>query len=163
MTDTTTTTLTVEQQQRAEALDRARESTKQNAPFGSAAADPVHLIDVANWILNGRDPLSGYREPDAPLPAATKYAEPREPGVGDQVRGMHPAVFRSGEWATITGVGRGSWRVQFPDGRTDEWAIDDPAAEYQFRLLPNDSGKADSDTDVCLCSTCVHRRESDAR
>ncbi|MFT4295752.1 MAG: hypothetical protein QM582_10110 [Micropruina sp.] len=49
---------------RAEALDRARQATKQTGGFGAAAAEPYGLIDVATWILDGQDPLSD--EPAGP-------------------------------------------------------------------------------------------------
>lgn len=49
---------------RAEALDRARSATKQTGAFGSSAAEPYGLIDVATWILNGRDPLDVDHEPE---------------------------------------------------------------------------------------------------
>lgn len=55
MTDTTTT-LTVEQQQRAEALSEARDAITSKGFAGSSAANPADLVSVAEWILTGNDP-----------------------------------------------------------------------------------------------------------
>lgn len=65
-----------------------------------------------------------------------------EERVGQQIRSMHPWAYRSGEWATITGVTekyvhdnerRGCYQLRWPDGATDDWAIIDPAANYEFK------------------------------
>jgi hypothetical protein len=52
------------------------------------------------------------------------------------IRSNHQYSFRSGEWARIKGVkvlnGRCCFSVEFLDGSTDAWAIEDDAADYQF-------------------------------
>ncbi len=57
--------------------------------------------------------------------------------IGQQIRGTHPYVFRSGDWATIRAVvpgdGRECYLVEFPDGVTDFWPVDDHAAGYEFK------------------------------
>lgn len=64
--------------------------------------------------------------------------------VGQQVRATSRYAFRQGEWADLlaettkqqqTGESeeRQLWFVQFPDGVTDMWVANDPAAEYEFR------------------------------
>jgi hypothetical protein len=53
-----------------------------------------------------------------------------------EVRHTHPFAFRSGQWAqiltTVESYGRPCWLVQFPDGVTDWWVIDDPDADYEL-------------------------------
>lgn len=63
MTMTDTTTLNVEQCRRAEALDKARRVLTTKGFGSEGAADRLDLIEVATWIIDGRDPLDGYREP----------------------------------------------------------------------------------------------------
>lgn len=62
--------------------------------------------------------------------------------VGQEIRSWHPYAYRSGQWALIIGItevcihenqGRGCYQLQWPDGATDDWAIEDPAAEYEYR------------------------------
>ena len=70
----TETTLTVEQQQRADALRAAREVIVTRTPgfVGSTDVDAVDLIAVAQFILDGRDPweaVAAVEELDAPEPA----------------------------------------------------------------------------------------------
>lgn len=54
------------------------------------------------------------------------------------VRGTHPYVFRSGEWAKIIAHdtrerdGRPTVLVEFLDGVTDTWVMDDEAAGWEF-------------------------------
>lgn len=54
-----------------------------------------------------------------------------------EVRQTHPYGFRSGQWArvltTVESYGRPCWLVQFPDGKLDEWVIEDPDAGYEVR------------------------------
>jgi hypothetical protein len=54
-----------------------------------------------------------------------------------QIRHTHPDGFRCGEWAQIHGVdmlhGRLCYRVSFPDGEADLWAMYDPDEPYEFR------------------------------
>ena len=57
--------------------------------------------------------------------------------MSDQfVRSMHPYAYKSGQWAQIVGEvernGRPCWLIVWPDGKTDEWVIDDPHAEYEL-------------------------------
>lgn len=69
-----------------------------------------------------------------------------------QIRGMNRNSFRSGEWARIVGVScvgypsRVCFDVEFLDGQTDQWAIEDRAAEYEFR--PSINQQADSSTEL---------------
>jgi deferrochelatase/peroxidase EfeB len=53
------------------------------------------------------------------------------------VRQTHPYGFRSGEWAriltTVESYGRQCWFVQFEDGVTDWWPIEDAGAGYEVR------------------------------
>ncbi len=53
------------------------------------------------------------------------------------IRAMHHAAFRAGQWAQILTVAdageRPCYVVQFPDGKTDWWVVDDSAAGYEFR------------------------------
>lgn len=63
--------------------------------------------------------------------------------VGQEIRSQHRYAFRTGQWALITGLtticihenaeGRGCYQLQWPDGVTDDWAIEDPVANYEFR------------------------------
>jgi hypothetical protein len=65
---------------------------------------------------------------------AQEIYAPRYP----QIRGMNTNIFRSGTWARITGVScagyppRVCFDVEFLDGATDQWPIEDQAAEYEF-------------------------------
>lgn len=63
-TTETTSTLTVEQQQRAEALDRARKALTAKGFASDGAADAMDLIHVAGWIIDSRDPWAEHSEPD---------------------------------------------------------------------------------------------------
>jgi hypothetical protein len=58
---------------------------------------------------------------------------------GMEVRGTHPASYRSGEWARIAHVydhdGRRMWLVTFSDGDADWWLANDPDAGYEFREI----------------------------
>lgn len=65
-----------------------------------------------------------------------------ESRVGKQIRSFHPWAYKRGEWGTITSVTRncghgneaeGCYQIQWPDGATDDWAIIDPVARYEFR------------------------------
>lgn len=55
------------------------------------------------------------------------------------IRATHHYGYRSGEWAklvcVLTGMrtGRDVYLVEFPDGVTDFWPVDDPADPYEFR------------------------------
>jgi hypothetical protein len=65
------------------------------------------------------------------------------------IRGTHPYAFRPGEWAAVTGIitwpptpaGRRCWTVEFDDGVTDFWLIDEPPGQlgtygYEFLMVP---------------------------
>jgi len=64
------------------------------------------------------------------------------PDHGTHIRAMHPYAFRSGEWARIKGTAmlpvkdgepdRACYLVEFDDGVSDFWAVDDPDARYEF-------------------------------
>ncbi|WP_411815686.1 hypothetical protein [Gordonia sp. SND2] len=59
MTTTTDSTLTVEQQQRAEALDRARGALATRSGGltpGTTGPDAIDLVNVAQYIVTGDDP-----------------------------------------------------------------------------------------------------------
>jgi hypothetical protein len=56
-----------------------------------------------------------------------------------RIRGTHPYVFRSGQWARLVGTvddpetGRCCYSVVFEeDGATDFWPVDDTAAGYEL-------------------------------
>lgn len=57
--------------------------------------------------------------------------------VGQEIRGLHPYVFRSGQWGVIRDIvivkDRRCYMVQFPDTMVDFWPVEDPTAEYEFR------------------------------
>lgn len=68
-----------------------------------------------------------------------------ESRIGQQIRSCHRYAYKSGQWATIVGITeicvhenerRGCYQLEWPDGATDDWAIEDPAASYEFRALP---------------------------
>lgn len=52
------------------------------------------------------------------------------------IRSCHWAQYRRGEWARIVMVvearERPCYLVEFIDGATDLWVVDDPAAAYEF-------------------------------
>lgn len=54
------------------------------------------------------------------------------------IRGTHPYSFRSGHWARLRNVledpetGRRQYVVEFADGVTDFWPVDDAVAGYEF-------------------------------
>ncbi len=54
------------------------------------------------------------------------------------VRSNHPYAYKSGQWAQIVAEvvsdERLVWLLVWPDGDTDEWAVEDPSAEYEFRF-----------------------------
>lgn len=56
--------------------------------------------------------------------------------VGQSIRGTHRYAFRSGDWAVIRAVvpgeGRDCYLVEFPDGVTDFWVVNDPDEPYEF-------------------------------
>ena len=60
-----------------------------------------------------------------------------EQHVGYLIRSSHPYAYRSGQWARIIAVvpalDRDAWLIEWPDKATDVWAINDPAAEYEFQ------------------------------
>ena len=53
------------------------------------------------------------------------------------VRHTHPSGFRAGEWAAIRAIVPGDDRecylVEFPDGVTDFWVVNDPDEPYEFQ------------------------------
>jgi hypothetical protein len=53
-----------------------------------------------------------------------------------KIRATHPYSYRSGQWAelltTAPGTDRDCYVVQFPDGATDFWVVDDQHAGYEF-------------------------------
>jgi hypothetical protein len=57
------------------------------------------------------------------------------------IRSNHPYAFRSGRWARIVTQSvipdvhpdRGLFQIQFEDGYTDWWPVNDPVAEYEYR------------------------------
>lgn len=66
-TDTTDTVMTTEQRVRAEALRLARDNTTGKSLF-AAVPDTLALIEAATWIIDGRAPLTDYRQPAAAAP-----------------------------------------------------------------------------------------------
>lgn len=59
--------------------------------------------------------------------------------MSDLIRTMHPNGFRSGQWATLLSIApaedRDCYLVQFPDGATDFWVVDDPDGKYEFASI----------------------------
>lgn len=62
--------------------------------------------------------------------------------VGQEIRSSHPWAYRTGEWGLIVSANeicvhenlvRGCYQIRWPDGKTDDWAIADPVANYEFR------------------------------
>jgi hypothetical protein len=53
-----------------------------------------------------------------------------------RIRATHHYAFRSGEWAdlltTVEAYGRPCYLVEFPDGVTDFWPVDDADHGYEF-------------------------------
>lgn len=68
------------------------------------------------------------------------------------IRATHPYAFRSGQWARLAGTvddpatGRRCWSVQFPDGESDFWPVDDGDHQYEQTTGWFLDGVA-----VCLC------------
>lgn len=66
--------------------------------------------------------------PDSGVPPGTQ-----------EIRATHPDSFRSGQWATLTGIvedpetGRVCYAVLFPDGTADFWLVRDREHGYEFR------------------------------
>jgi hypothetical protein len=62
--------------------------------------------------------------------------EPCAETSATHVRATHGYGFRTGQWARILTVvqsrGRDCWLVQFDDGVTDWWPIEDPIAGYEL-------------------------------
>lgn len=62
----------------------------------------------------------------------------RKAEAATHIRGTHPYSFRSGQWALIVAHstrvedGRPTVLVEFPDGVTDTWLVDDEAASWEF-------------------------------
>ena len=56
------------------------------------------------------------------------------------IRHTHPYGFRVGQWAAIRAIvpsgDRECYLVEFPDGVTDFWAVNDPDEPYEFELDP---------------------------
>lgn len=56
--------------------------------------------------------------------------------MSDLIRHTHPYGFRSGHWAVIRAVvpgpDRDCYLVEFPDGVTDFWPVEDPSEPYEF-------------------------------
>jgi hypothetical protein len=65
--------------------------------------------------------------------------------VGQQIKGTHPYTFRTGEWAVIRSVVPGSDRncylVEFEDGATDFWPVDDSVEPYEFRNMVGETNE----------------------
>lgn len=55
--------------------------------------------------------------------------------IGQEIRSHHPYAYRAGKWALITSVDLkcGCYGLEWPDCVEDDWAINDPAANYEFR------------------------------
>ena len=61
------------------------------------------------------------------------------------IRATHPYAFRCGEWAQLKGLtdlpgypegDRTCYLVEFEDGETDFWPVEDAAAGYEFSAGP---------------------------
>lgn len=88
--------------------------------------------------------MSGEAERRVPLLTDVLAA-----GHAVEIRATHPAGFRSGEWAVVTGAamvrGRSCYTVRFPDGVIDEWPRFDPDDTYEFRGALDPSTPAEGD------------------
>ena len=86
MSDNTTpaSTLTLEQQQRAEALYSARRVlvNRAGAFGGSGAADPIDLVNLAQYIITGDDPWEA-----SITRAVDSAAETAATALGDAIGG----------------------------------------------------------------------------
>lgn len=94
-------------------------------------------------------PMTAINVPLPVDPALAAYL----PNVGRMIRSNHPASYRRGEWALILAAAMilppsGSddlspvYRVSWPDGAPDVWAVEDPAARYEYRdATPADLAK----------------------
>lgn len=62
-----------------------------------------------------------------------------------EIRHTHPNGFRSGEWAIVRDFvsvnGRECYLVEFPDGVTDSWVVEDIDDPYEFRSADVLSGE----------------------
>lgn len=104
-------------------------------------------------------PMTSVSLPFAVDPVLAPYL----PNVGRMIRSNNPFAYRRYEWALIRSVvkirppsGRADdlrpvYRVQWPDGAADVWAVEDPPAAYEFR----DTGPAD-------LARCVTRHDCPA-
>lgn len=56
--------------------------------------------------------------------------------VGKWIRSEHWAAYKSGEWGYVVDelfmIGRPCYYVEWPDGKTDYWPVDDEDANYEF-------------------------------
>jgi len=66
---------------------------------------------------------------------------PEQPGI-TLIRATHPYGFRSGQWAilrcVVPGPERDCYLVEFDDGVTDFWPVNDPSDPYEFRAVSTD-------------------------
>jgi hypothetical protein len=58
--------------------------------------------------------------------------------IGKEIRATHHYAFRSGEWASLlgrqtTGDHGACYVVEFKDGRSDLWPVNDSQAGYEYR------------------------------
>ena len=86
------------------------------------------------------NPVSGGSPPQVPdlEPDAASAAAAVSFSVTQEIRATHHYGFRSGQWARILSTvpapnGRDCYLVQFPDGVTDWWLVNDPSDPYEFR------------------------------
>lgn len=65
-----------------------------------------------------------------------------------EIRTLHPAGYRSGEWAELLTtapapeedvMNRSCYVVRFPDGAVDFWVVGDPDGMYEFRDPPEET------------------------
>lgn len=105
----------------------------------------------------------------APKPDANSVREKHGHLIGWRVRGAHPAIFRSGEWAEVVAVGLFQrtenvvvpcYVVQFPDDVLDHWLIlHDPTGVYEWREPDADENLVDEEYPATRAGR--YRRELD--
>lgn len=64
--------------------------------------------------------------------------QPRVSTRAQEIRTNHHYGFRCGQWAKLLTTApdpedRDCYIVEFPDGKTDWWVVDDPDGQYEIR------------------------------
>lgn len=79
--------------------------------------------------------------------------------IGHEIRSEHPYAYRTGQWARILSIvtisDRECYSLRWPDGATDEWAVDDRVAAYEFRLICAMTNCDANPGELYLCPQCI--------